>query len=126
MGSSTSGTSCSLLVIKGFNEGTDLDGKSVCFTAAVGSHVFISVHLILCFSTGFSRVSTKAKGSLHADQANLLTCCMCRFGIHNFIGINFSNDNLYKDFQDLNFEVALWNLFSTTLFCGFESDHSQN
>ena len=32
---------------EGTNEGTGLDGKGVCFRAAVESHVFNSVHLIL-------------------------------------------------------------------------------
>ena len=38
----------SKLCDEGIKEGTKLDGKSVCFVSAVGSHVFISVHLILC------------------------------------------------------------------------------
>ena len=29
---------------EGTNEGTDFDGKCICITAAVGSHVFNSVH----------------------------------------------------------------------------------
>ena len=44
----------SKLCDEGTNEGTDFDGKRVCFTVAVGSHVFNSVDLILWFSTGFS------------------------------------------------------------------------
>ena len=39
---------------EGTNEGTDFDGKYVYFAAAVGSHVFDSVHLILWFSIEFS------------------------------------------------------------------------
>ena len=39
---------------EGTNGETDLDVKSARFTAAVGSHVFISVRLILWFLTGFS------------------------------------------------------------------------
>ena len=38
----------------GTNKGTGLDGKCVCFTSVVGSHVFHSMHLICWFSTGCS------------------------------------------------------------------------
>ena len=44
----------SKLCDEGTSERTYFDGKRVCFTVAVGSHVFNSVDLILWFSTGFS------------------------------------------------------------------------
>ena len=73
-GSATTGESGFALATKGVesklcdegtSERTDFDGKRVCFTVAVGSHVFNSVDLILWFSTGFSWVPTKG-GCAHS------------------------------------------------------------
>ena len=42
----------------------------------------------------------------------------------DFAGINFRESALLKDFAGVNLTFAFRNIFSTTLFCGFENNFS--
>ena len=44
----------------------------------------------------------------------------------DFAGINFRESALFKDFAGVNLTFAFRNIFSTTLFCGFENNFSKN
>ena len=51
----------------------------------------------------------------------------CEFSLtKDFAGINFRESALFKDFSGVDLTFAFRNIFSTTLFCGFENNFRKN